>query len=503
MSRYFPSWMCQAPRLEQNPCGAVELRRALLINPFYPKDPFGSFGKHVLTPSLALTSLAAATPPHWRVELWDENLLQGPPPCSPVPEVVGITVHLTFAERAYELAGHYRRRGSKVILGGLHAESCPDEVADHADAMAIGEGTSLWPQILNDVERGQLRSVYRGDYRIPFETASSPRRDLAPRDSFLTTASVIATRGCHNRCGFCYLATDGLHVPYQTQKVEEVAEEIRATGEPYAVFLDNNLGSRSEYLRRLCKALQPVEIIWSAAVSLDVTDDPEVVRMMALSGCTGVFVGFESLVDENLVAARKRTPASQDYARRVGIFHDHGIQVNGSFVFGFDADGPDIFDSTLRWIEETRLECATFHILTPYPGTPLFRKLESEGRLLHRDWNLYDTSHVVFRPRRMSIDQLQQGYEDCYRRLFSHRSIWRRRPAGLEALPAYLAGSYLYKRCNRLWTLLIRKNLTHRVWSPLVELSRRRHLRFRARLQEEPLSPRRPMRSSSVTSAGV
>jgi radical SAM superfamily enzyme YgiQ (UPF0313 family) len=488
--------------LESFSSTGIEPRRALLINPFYPKDPFGSFGKHVLTPSLALTSVAASTPPNWEVELWDENLLQGPPPGHPTPEVVGITVHLTFAERAYELADHYRRRGAKVVLGGLHTESCPEEVAPHADAMAVGEGTVLWPQILADVERGCLQSVYHTDYRSPYLETPAPQRELIPGESFLTTASVIATRGCHNRCGFCYLSTDGLKMPYQTKDPEDVADEIRATGEPYAVFLDNNLGSRPEYLRLLCDALEPLGIIWSAAVTIDVTNDADLVHRMALSGCTGVFVGFESLVDRNLVAARKKTPMPDDYARRVRVFHDQGIQVNGSFVLGFDHDGPEIFEITQQWIEETRLECATFHILTPYPGTPLFRQLESKGRILHRDWNLYDTSHVVFRPRRMSVEELEKGYEECYQRLFSHRSIWRRRPTDLQAIPSYLAGSYLYKRSNRLWAFLIRHNLTHRVWSPLVELSRRRHLKFRARLQGA-LPGSRPMRSASVTSPGV
>ena len=502
MNRYLPAEMRHPPNLRAAPPSAVEPRRALLINPFYPKDPFGSFGKHVLTPSLALTSVAAATPSNWEVEYWDENLLQGPPPCDPVPEVVGITVHLTFAERAYELAAFYRRLGSKIVLGGLHTESCPDEVAPHADAMAVGEGTVLWPEILADAERNRLQPVYRSDYRRSYASTPDPRRTLVPRDSFLTQASVIATRGCHNRCGFCYLSTDGLKMPYQVKPVETVAEEIRATGEPYAVFLDNNLGSRREYLRQLCDALRPLGIIWSAAVTIDVTDDPELVRAMALSGCSGVFVGFESLTGRNLVDARKKTPMPNDYARRVAVFHDNGIQVNGSFVLGFDHDGAEVFDITLQWIEEVRLECATFHILTPYPGTPLFRQLESEGRILHRNWNRYDTSHVVFQPRRMTVEQLQRGYEDCYRRLFSHGSIWRRRPTDLRAVPAYFAGSYLYKRSNRLWAFLIRHRLTHRVWSPLVELSRRRHLQFRTHLETRSKSGR-PVRSASVTSAGV
>jgi radical SAM superfamily enzyme YgiQ (UPF0313 family) len=204
---------------------------------------------------------------------------------------------------------------------------------------------------------------------------------------------------------------------------------------------------------------------------------------MALAGCTGVFIGFESLQDDNLTDARKKCPRGADYARRVEILHENGIQVNGSFVLGFDHDRPDVFEKTAEWIEQTRLECATFHILTPYPGTPLFRQMEAEGRLLHEDWELYDTAHVVFRPRHMTPEQLGQGYAWCYQRLFSHASIWRRRPRDWRAVPPYLAMSYLYKRANWLWPLLIRSNLTGPVWRPLIEWSRRRHLRFRRRLE--------------------
>ncbi|HSM12649.1 MAG TPA: radical SAM protein [Thermoanaerobaculia bacterium] len=426
---FWPRAMRIAPRLDPAPRPAVpERRRALLINPFYAKDPVASFGKHVLTPTLALTSIAAATPGAWSVALWDENLLQGPPPHQPLPEVVGITVHLTFAARAFELAGWYRRRGAKVVLGGLHVMSCPDECAPHADALAIGDGVRLWPRILADVERGRLEPRYEADFRGPYRDEPRPRRDLLPAHAFLTSASLMATRGCHNRCGFCYLATDGLHVPYRMKDPAEIAAELAASGEPYGVFLDNNLGSNRRYLRALCRALAPLDRIWSAAISIDTTDDPALVREMALSGCTGVFVGFETLAAENLDAAGKRGPRPDDFARRVAVLHEHGIQVNGSFVFGFDSDDAGVFDRTLEWIEENRLECATFHILTPYPGTPLFRQLEAEGRLLHRDWSRYDTGHVVFRPRRMSVEELERGYRDCYRELFSHGSIWRRRP---------------------------------------------------------------------------
>jgi len=456
-------------------------RTALFVNPFYAKDPHASYGKHVLTPSLTFTSLAGATPPDWSLFFWDENLLQGPPPADPLPEVVGITVHLTFATRAYALADWYRAQGSIVVLGGLHALSCPEEVAAHADVVAIGDGALTWPRILRDLDAGALAPRYLAP-QDNYRESPPPDRSILPSWGFLTTLSLIATAGCHNRCDFCYLATGDTRIPYQKRPIAAVVDEFKRSPEPYGVFIDNNLGSDKRYLRDLARALAPLERIWSAAVSIDVADDPTLVRAMALGGCTGVFVGFESLTDANLAAAGKRSPRADDYARRVAMFHEVGIQVNGSFVLGFDHDGPDCFERLARWIEVNRMECATFHILTPYPNTPLFRRMEAEGRILHRDWAKYDTAHCVFQPRHLSPAQLEAGYAWLYDEVFSARSIWARRPRQAEAVPAYLAMSALYKRSNPLWRHLIEHRSTHAVWAPLVEASRRRQVAFRKRL---------------------
>ena len=481
---WLPPAMAVPPALAPHARGGpVEPRFALLLNPFYAKSSHGSFGKHVLTPSLALTSIAAATPPGWRVRYWDENLLQGAPPSDPVPEVVGITVHLTFARRAYELAAWYRAMGSKVVLGGMHVHSCEEEVAPHADAVSVGDGVQTWPAILCDLERGALRPRYEAGFERDYDLDPHPRRDLVPRNAFLTTTSIIASRGCHNRCAFCYLATGDLRMPYRVREPEDVARQIEAEGQPYAVFLDNNLGGKRDYLRLLCRALRPIGAMWSAAVTLDVTDEPSLVRDMALAGCAGVFVGFETLSDENLANARKRTPRAEDYGRRVRVFRDHGIQVNGSFVVGFDGDRRDTFAALAQWIDANRLECATFHILTPYPRTPLFRQLEAEGRLLHRNWDLYDTAHVVFQPKHMTPEELSLGYDWLYRRLFSHASIWGRRPPAMSEWPAYFGGAYLYKRSNRLWRFLIEHRLVHFAWRPLVAGAGRRQLRVRRALR--------------------
>jgi radical SAM superfamily enzyme YgiQ (UPF0313 family) len=498
--RWLPPEMVHAPALDPNQAaGPGEPRYALLINPFYRKDAHASFGKHVLTPTLALTSFAATTPPDWRVEYWDENLLDGRPPFTPMPEVVGITVHLTFARRAYELADWYRARGAKVILGGLHVLSCPEECAAHADALALGDGVQLWPRILRDVQRNRLQPRYRATYENDYSDDPPPRRGILPRHSFLTTTSLIATRGCHNRCSFCYLATDGLRMPYRMKRPQQIVEEFEADDQPYAVFIDNNLGSRRDYLDALAKALRPLNKIWSAAVTIDVTDDPGLIRNMALAGCTGVFIGFESLSDENLFDANKKTPKTSDYARRVRILHDYGIQVNGSFVLGFDHDRKEVFARTAEWIEQNRLECATFHILTPYPATPLFRQMEAQGRILHKDWSLYDTGHAVFRPQHMTPEELERGYAWIYQRLFSHASIWRRRPQQWQAIPLYLAMSYLYKRSNRFWHLLIKHDLVNPVWKPLVEMTRWRQVRYRRRLA----NAERAAAPGQVVSAGV
>ena len=500
--RFRTTAMQRPPILDPNTVtGFIQPRHALLINPFYPKDPNASYGKHVLTPTLALTSFAATTPESWQLQYWDENLLDGRPPFAPMPEVVGITVHLTFAARAFELAGWYRRRGSRVVLGGLHVLSCPEECAPHADALALGDGVQLWPRILADVEKGSLQALYRADFDSDYRQDLAPRRSILPRKSFLTTASLIATRGCHNRCGFCYLSTDGLRIPYRMRDPRQVAAEFAADRQPYGVFIDNNLGSNREYLRQLCSALAPLRKIWSAAVSIDVTDDPTLIRAMALAGCTGVFVGFESLSDENLAAARKKTPKTADYARRVRLFHENGIQVNGSFVLGFDHDRKDVFAQTADWVEQNRLECATFHILTPYPATPLFRQMEAEGRLLHRDWTLYDTAHAVFRPKHMSPEELEEGYSWIYRRLFSHASIWRRRPEDWRSVAPYLVMSYLYKRSNRLWPWLIRHHLVQSLWRPMIELSRLRHLHLRRQLAKRAVTTTHP--GVNIVSAGV
>lgn len=471
------------------PHGRPNTGDLLLVNPRYPRNPYSSAGRHALTPSLALPMIAAATPPDYRVRLHDENLGRGDAPRWPAPEVVGISVHTAFAPRAYALADRYRQAGSRVVLGGLHVSALPEEARPHADAVVLGDGVAVWPRVLAGLRSGSLRdgAVVRGSFVTP-HVREQPwaRRDVLPAGAFLTVGAIIATRGCTNRCAYCYLATRGVRAPHQQRPVEDVLAEIDALGEPYVVFTDNNLMADADYGLALCRGLERRQLIWSAAVTADVARSPALVAAMGRSGCQGVFVGLETLDDANLKAQRKRTLRPSRYRRAVQLLHDHGVQVNGSFVFGFDGDDPEVFDRTLDFIVSERLECATFHILTPYPGTPLFRQLEAQGRLLTRDWRRYDTAHVVFHPARMSPEQLLQGYRRVYRDLYRWPTIYARRPVAAAAAPAsgmlrsqaaaraaaYLAMTLLYKKQDWLWNALVPLRLTHAAWRPLVALHR-------------------------------
>jgi len=488
----------------------------LLINPRYRKNPCSSAGRHALTPSLALPSIAAATPDGYRVRFWDENLGRGDAPSRPVPEVVGITAHTAFAQRAYELARAFRALGSRVVLGGLHVTALPDEARQHADVAVAGDGVSVWAEVLAGLRDGsqvpapgEPGNLVRGSLVSPsYADAPRPRRDILPAGAFLTPAAIIATRGCTQRCGYCYLATRGLRSPYQKRPVSDVLAEIDATGERFVVFTDNNLLADPQYAMALCRALETRDIIWTAAVTADVGRDPRLVAAMAAAGCQGVFIGFETLADDNLQQSRKRTLAPRRYGRTIDLLHAHGVQVNGSFVFGFDGDGPQVFDRTVDFIIEQRLECATFHVLTPYPGTPLFAQLEAEGRILTRDWSYYDTAHVVFRPARMTAAQLLDGYERAYRRLYSWRSVLARRPRGsgvassAARAAAPVALTVLYKKQDWLWRALVPLRLTHAAWQPLIALHQQmaalRHARVRCGTLGTRMAPARGLEHAAA-----
>ena len=502
--RWIPREMTTAPFLNlAEPRGFLERRYALLINPFYPKDANASFGKHVLTPTLALTSFAATTPAHWRVEYWDENLLDGRPPFDPMPHVVGITVHLTFAHRAYRAGrlvsrarreGDFRRAACALVSRRMRAARRRPRARRRRATLAADPRATSRPMPLQP----RYVATYENDYcddppPAPVDPAAPKFSDHDQPDRHPRMPQPLRF----------LLSRDGrpAHaVPHDAIRSRSPPSFWRTISPTR--FSSTTISARAA---TTCTSSAPLfaRSTKSGAPPLPSTSPtiPASFATWRSPGCTGVFIGFESLSDNNLADSNKKTPKTVDYARRVRILHDYGIQVNGSFR-------PRLRSRPQRrrspawpqWIEENRLECATFHILTPYPATPLFRQMEAEGRILHRDWTLYDTGHAVFRPKHMTPEELEQGYAWIYQRLFSHSSIWRRRPEQLQAVPLYLAMSYLYKRSNRFWHLLIKHDLVNPVWKPLVEMTRIRHVRYRRRLAMREMPVGAP---GQVVSAGV
>jgi len=390
-----------------------------------PRWPDGSLWSKVVFrfPYLALTTLAALTPPDVTVRLIDENAEDLD--WQPNPDLVGISLMTPLAPRGYEIAAAYRRRGIPVVLGGIHATMMPEEASNHADAVVVGEAERLWPQVIADARQGHLQPLYRENAYAPLDHLPLPRRELLLRKAYFFVNTLQTTRGCPFDCEFCSVTQFYGHT-YRLRPIAEVEREIQNLEGRFVFFVDDNLVGDRMYARELFQRLIPYRLKWASQASITIAKDAELLRLAQQSGCLGLFIGLESLSQKTLQDMGKSFNRVDSYRDRIKRIHSYGIGIQGSFIFGNDGDTPAIFEDTLRFTEETRLDAALFSILTPFPGTRLYHKMRSEGRILSRDWNRYDMNHVVFQPRGMSPQQLQQGFNWAYRRLYSWPSIARR-----------------------------------------------------------------------------
>ena len=415
------------------------LRIALLS----PKGPLyrhraGIFKKSLRYAPLTLPTLAALVPDDVPVELTliDEGIDRIPEDLD--VDLVGLTVITGTAPRAYELAAGYRERGISVVLGGPHVTLVPDDAAPHADSIVVGYAEETWPELLRDAQRGRLRPRYEQSEGFSLAGTPPPRRDLLPKGRYLTTSVFEATRGCVHDCDFCVVPSAWGRKPYQKPVAEVVADvesHVAATGDRRLIFVDLNLIADRPYARALFRALAPLGVQWYGLATTLLADDAELLALAQASGCRGLLIGFESIVAANVARSNKAFNRPESYARVVERLHAHGIAVYGCFVFGMDEDRPEVFEETARFAIEAGIDLPRFAILTPFPGTPLFRRLEAERRLLTRDWELYDGQHVVFEPKRMTASELQAGTERAWKQAYSARSIWsrlRRSPAPLR-----------------------------------------------------------------------
>lgn len=412
--------------------------------------------KYSLFPPLGLATLAGYLDLDDEVTIEDEHV--EPVNLNDDPDLVVIQVYITSAYRAYALAEHYRARGAHVCLGGLHVTSLPEEAARHADTIFLGPGEDTWPAFLADFRAGRPGEVYRSTVRT-LERLPPIRRDLIKRQLYLVPNSIVVSRGCPHVCDFCYKEAffQGGRSFY-TQAVDAALAEIERLPGRHLYFLDDHLFGNPRFAAALFEGMRGMGWLWQAAGTVRAVLQPGLLEQAAESGLRSLFVGFETLSPANLRAQRKHQNLGRDYSAAIRRLHDLGVMVNGSFVFGMDDDDPTVFDRTVEWAIAQGIETATFHILTPYPGTALYQRMAAEGRLLHGRWDLYDTRHAVYQPARMSTQELEAGYWRAYRDFYRWGAIVRGAWAkdGWTERARHVAYAGGWKKLEPLWDRVIR-----------------------------------------------
>ncbi|MBN2001911.1 MAG: B12-binding domain-containing radical SAM protein [Anaerolineae bacterium] len=424
-------------------------------------SPFWRPIKYSLFPPLGLATLAGYLREDDEIVIQDEHVERLA--LDDEPDLVAIQVYITSAYRAYALADHYRKKGVHVALGGLHVTSLPEEAAQHADTIFLGPGEDTWPAFLADFRAGRPGKVYRSGVRT-LEGMPKVRRDLIKRHLYLVPNSIVVSRGCPHHCDFCY--KDAFFAggkSFYTQAVDAALAEIEALPGRHLYFLDDHLFGDARFAGALFDGMRGMGRLWQAAGTVEAALKPGLLEKAVACGLRSLFIGFETLSLDNLRAQHKYQNLDRDYNAAIRRLHGLGVMVNGSFVFGMDEDDgesahPSVFERTVAWAVEQGIETATFHILTPYPGTALHRRLAVEGRITTQNWDLYDTRHAVFRPAKMSAEALEAGYWQAYADFYRWGSIFKgawSKPdwAGRLRHIAYAGG---WKKFEPLWDWVIR-----------------------------------------------
>jgi len=400
----------------------------------------GMQGRVFQLPPLALATVAATTPKHVDVEIVDEAL--GPINYECGADLVGITTLTRFAPHAYTIADRFREKGIKVVMGGMHPSALPDEAIKHCDSVVIGEAEGVWIQLINDFEKKQLKKYYHNKDFVDLSTICTPRRELYKKERYLFTHLIQTTRGCPFNCGFCSV-TKFFGRTYRTRPVESVIEEIRDMKTKFVGFSDDNIFGNRIYARKLFSALKYEGVLWLSQASLNIADDPQLLRMAARSGCKGLFVGLESTDCESLVQMNKGFLKPHKFKDAIKRLHDQGISVLGAFVLGNDNEDPSIFRRTLDFAKKIKIDLAQFAILTPYPGTAIYNRLIKENHIFNFDWTKYDAGNAVFKPLRMTADRLKEEVDKLWRDFYRFDEVIMRvlrlgRRIPIQVLPLLL-----------------------------------------------------------------
>jgi len=420
------------------------------------KSPFWRPIKYSLFPPLGLATLASYLDESDEVTLQDEHVETLD--LNDEPDLVVIQVYITSAYRAYAIADHYRAKGAYICLGGLHVTSLPEEAAEHADTIFTGPGEDIWPEFLTDYGDRHPRKRYDSTIRT-LTDLPLPRRDLIKRHLYLVPNSIVVSRGCPHVCDFCYKEAffEG-GKSFYTLNTDRALAEIQSLPGKHLYFLDDHLFGNPHFAGSLFDGMTAMGRLWQAAGTVQSVLKSGLLEKAVASGLRSLFVGFETLNPTNLVQQHKYQNLNRDYSAAIKRLHDLGVMVNASFVFGMDDDDESVFDRTVEWAIQQGIETATFHILTPYPSTALYKRIVAEGRLTSSNWDLFDTRHTVFQPKRLTPETLENGYWHAYREFYRWKNILQGSKAheGITNQLRHIAYAGGWKKFEPMWDWVIR-----------------------------------------------
>ena len=387
------------------------------------KLKLGPINKSFREAPLTATSLAALVPDelNFDIRIVDESIDRVP--IEENFDLVAISCLTGTAVKAYHYADHFRSKGIAVVLGGVHVTLLPEEAAMHADAIVTGFAETAWPELLYDFVNGSMKKNYCQKEQL-FFNVPIPRRDLQRKSGYMVPNVVSATRGCKGVCDFC--SVSAAHFGWHTRPIDEVIREVKSLPTSRFVFNDVSMGEDMEYFKELMNALIPLKKKWGGLVSTKVFHDPEVLPLLKKSGCIYLLLGFESLNNISLQNISKGFNKFEEYKYIIDALRQNDIVLMACFIFGFDEDDKNIFQKTVDFVNDYKIDIPRYAIYTPYPKTEAFERLKSEGRLLHYNWQHYDTQHVVFQPKQMTPEELDSGFIWAYKKSFTIASSLRR-----------------------------------------------------------------------------
>lgn len=423
-----------------------------LIQPAMLPRPMDTKLKTRMSPSLALLTLANLTPKEHEVIIENENVEDID--FNETIDLVAITVTVDVMNRAVEIAKEFQKRGVKVIAGGIHITADPDGAINSFDAIIVGMAERVWSKVLKDIENNSIKKKYYDMENISGKEIVSPKYEIIDNKKYLYTNIISTSRGCPFKCDFCYNSCTNSLKTYINRPIEDVIKDIKALKTRHIMFIDDNFIGNPTWTREFLKEIKPLKLKWNAAVTSNIVDMPQLLDEMKEAGCQSLFIGFESINSKSIESVNKVQNSVSRYEKLVDEIHKRGIMINASFVFGLDEDDTSIFKNTLDWIVKNKIETVTSHIMTPYPGTKLYSSLLKENRIIDYNLSKYNTSHVVYKPKNMTTEELYNGYLWIYKEVYTFKNIMRRLPKSKKQWLPFLAFNFLYRKFGKITELL-------------------------------------------------